>query len=312
VDWRQKKVGSISLKDKMVFFFGREVVPIHLKNPPFWRHNWLFNHLYFSLFHFSNKTAPIYIDKLLDFQPGAVEGYPSSLSMIAKCLNDMGKTLPLKAVFCSSEPLMPHQRKIIEKAFACKLYDYYGMAERVAFSLECEYHGKHLNSDYSVVEIVNNDSSVVEAGQTGRIAATALHSFSMPFIRYLTSDITALLPDDCPCGRGFPLMKNIAIRDVEILTATDGRYIVPAITSGVYDKLTGIAELQFVQESRELIVLNLVKSPTYSDSDLKRLLDEMRRIMGKEMNFKTNFVEKIPRTAGGKYRWMVSKVPYQF
>jgi len=312
MDYRQKQIAGISTNDKMVFVFGREVVPIKRTKPPFWRHNWIFNHLYFSLFHFSNETAPVYIEELLAFKPKAIEGYPSSLSLIAKFMNDMKVTYPMKAVFSSSEPLLPHQREIIERAFDCKLYDSYGMAERAVYGIECDHHQKHINSDYSIVEILDDEFSPVETGRSGRIVTTALHSYSMPFIRYRTSDITALLPDDCSCGRGFPLMKSIAVRDVEIMTTTDGRYIVPAIISGVFDTLTGISELQFVQESRNLIVMNLVKSPTYADSDRQSVLDKMRRIMGNDMQFEIKFVDNIPRTAGGKFRWMISKVPFQF
>jgi phenylacetate-CoA ligase len=312
VDWRQKKIAGINLGDKMAFLFGREVVPIKRNRPPFWRYNWLFNHLYFSLFHFSAKTAPVYIDQLFAYKPAAIEGFPNSLSLLARNMIDMNKTFPMKAAFCSSEPLLPHQRQIIEKAFACKLYDSYGMAERAVYGIECEHHFKHINSDYSIVEILDNEFSPMEMGQEGKIVTTALHSFSMPFIRYQTSDITALLPDNCSCGRGFPLMKNIAVRDIEILTTTDGRFIVPAIISGIYDKLTGIRELQFVQENRGLIVMNLVKSTTYADSDSQKIVAETKRIFGSDMQIELNFVDHIPRTAGGKFRWMVSKVPFQF
>lgn len=313
VDWRQKQVAGIAFGDKIAYVLGREVVPVKRNEPPFWRHNWLFNHLYFSTHHFSMKTAPIYMDQLFSFKPKAIEGFPSSLSMFAKYLNDTNTTLPLKAAFCSSEPLLPHQRQIIERAFACKLYNFYGMAERVVFATECEHHkGMHINSDYGIVEIQNNGPSTAEIGQTGRIIATALHSFSMPFIRYQTSDITALRPENCTCGRKFPLMENITARDVEIMTTVDGRLIVPAIFSGIYDHLSGISELQFIQEDRDLIVMNLVKSPTYADSDSQHLLAEMKRIMGDDMNLRINLVDYIPRTAGGKFRWMVSKVPFQF
>jgi len=313
VDWRQKHVAGVAPGDRIAFLLGREVVPTKRNEPPFWRHNWILNHLYFSTYHFSMKTAPFYIDELYAFKPKAIEGYPSSLCLLAKYLNDTNTTYPLKAVFCSSEPLLLHQRRIIEKAFACKVFDFYGMAERVIFATECEHHmGKHINSDYGIVEIQNNDLSNSEFGRTGRIISTALHSYSMPFIRYQTSDITALLPDDCPCGRKFPLMENITVRDVEILTTRDGRFIIPAIISGIYDHLTGIYELQFVQEDRDLIVMNLVKSPTYAASDSQYLLGEMKRIMGNDMRFEIKFADHIPRTAAGKYRWMISKIPFQF
>jgi phenylacetate-CoA ligase len=96
VDWRQKQVAGITLDDKMAFLFGREVVPIKRNKSPFWRYNWLFNHLYFSLFHFSSKTAPDYIDQLFAFRPRAIEGYPSSLSLLARNMIDMNKTFPTR------------------------------------------------------------------------------------------------------------------------------------------------------------------------------------------------------------------------
>ncbi len=45
VDWRQKRIAGINPGDKMAFFLSRAVVPLKRNKPPFWRHNYLLNHL---------------------------------------------------------------------------------------------------------------------------------------------------------------------------------------------------------------------------------------------------------------------------
>jgi phenylacetate-CoA ligase len=313
VDWRQKSVAGVKPGDKIAFFFGREVVPKERRRPPFWRENRVLNHMFYSTYHLSSRNAKIFAEALRDFNPKAVEGYPASLYIIASFLNSINETLPVDCVFCTSEPLFPHYREVIEKAFACKVYDFYGMAERVIFSSECEYHdGKHINSDYGFTEIHNADGEPAAPGEMGRIVATGLHNYGMPLIRYQTSDFTAMRPEICECGRGFPLMENITARDVAILTATDGRLIIPAIMSGIYDSVAAISELQLVQEERDLIVVNLVRRPGYSTKDEHYLTGELKRLFGADMRLELNYIDDIPRTQAGKYRWMISKVPLQF
>ena len=310
VDWRQKQIAGVKFGDKIALFLGREVVPVNKNKPPFWRFNAVFNHLLFSTYHLSMENAPIYLKKLRSFQPLAIEGYPSSLYLIALFVNELKQTLPLKAVFCSSEPLLDYQREAIEKAFECKVFDFYGMAERVVFASECEVHtGKHLNSDYGITEIHLPDGSPAPIGTLGRIVATGLHNYAMPLIRYQTSDFTAIKGGKCSCGRAFPQMENITVRDVEIMKARDGRYIIPAIMSGIYAHLTSIYELQFIQEERDYIIVNIVKKPNYVESDGEHITGELRRLFGDTLRVEIKYVESIPRTKAGKYRWMISKVP---
>jgi len=310
VDWRQKGAAGVKPGNKMAFFFGREVVPRERNYPPFWRKNRVLNHMFYSTYHLSHANAGIFVKALRDFGPKAVEGYPASLYIIASFLNNLNETLPVETVFCTSEPLFPHHREAIEKAFACKVFDFYGMAERVIFSSECEYHdGKHLNSDYGITEIHTTDGAVAAPGEMGRVIATGLHNFGMPLIRYQTSDFTALRAEPCKCGRGFPLMENVTARDVAILTATDGRFIIPAILSGIYDSLASIAELQIIQEERDFIIVNVVRRPDYSSRDEQYLMGELKRLFGADMRIEIRGIDHIPRTAAGKYRWMINKMP---
>ena len=62
--------------------------------------------------------------------------------------------------------LLPHQRESIEQAFACPVFDYYGLAERAVFASECEQHrGLHLNADFGLCELLDEqDRPVTDLG----------------------------------------------------------------------------------------------------------------------------------------------------
>ncbi len=181
VDWRVKTGAGINFGDRIAFFLGRMVVPITQKKPPFWRSNYVFNHVFFSSFHMSADNLGIYLDHLNRIKPSAVEGYPSTVYIMARYLLSVKKTFPVKAVFTSSETLLPIQRETIEKAFGCKLYDFYGLAERVAFAGECPSHqGHHINMDFGISEIIDKDGQPCSPGQMGRLVATGLHNYGMP------------------------------------------------------------------------------------------------------------------------------------
>jgi phenylacetate-CoA ligase len=313
VDWRQKLTAGISVGDRMAFFLGRQVVPLTRKLPPFWRHNYVLNHLFCSSWHLSTENIPKYLDKLSSYKPKAIEGYPSTISILARYILSQKATFPLKAVFTSSETLLPSQREAIERAFACKLYDFYGMAERVAFATECDKHdGKHLNMDFSFIEVLSSDGTPVPYGQLGRIVATGFHNYAMPLIRYQTSDITALREAPCSCGRGFMLMENVATKDEDIVSTRSGRYISPSILNALTHHLTSIAEHQVVQEDIDNVRLRIVKKPNYTDSDHEFLMKGLKDIFGEEMNIGIEYVNAIPRTKAGKFRWVISKVPLKF
>lgn len=312
-DWRQKKWAGIDPGDKLAFLLGKVVVPINRMKPPFWRHNWVLHHLFFSSFHLSNENIDRYIRKLEQFKPRALEGYPSTIYIIARFLLSRNRTLPLQAVLTSSETLFPQQREAIEMAFACRLFDFYGLAERTVFATECTAHeGHHLNLDFGVTEILAKDGRPSAPGEIGRIVSTGLYNYGMPLIRYQTNDITALKNKKCSCGREFPLMEDVTTKAEDIITTLDGRLISSSILTHPFKPMHSVAESQIIQEDRKNIRIKIVKLPDYGESDTEYLLREFKKRVGEEMSVHIEFVDSIPRTSAGKFRWVISNIPLQF
>ncbi len=312
-DWRQKKWAGLEFGDRYASLQGRVIVPIKKKNPPFWKTNYLNNQLFLSSFHLEKENIRYYIDKIISFKPLAIEGYPSTLFILAKYLLSIKTSVPLKAVLTSSETLFPIQREAIEAAFQCKVFDFYGMAERVIYASECECHeGHHLNFDYSITELLDGNNEPVSVGKIGRIVATGLWNYGMPLIRYKTSDASALKSNKCSCGRVFPLMQDVTTKDEDIVTTPDGRLISSSVLTHPFKPMHNIEESQIIQEDLRSITIKIVKKEMYSEKDSLKLTKALKERLGDGVNINLEFVESIPRTRNGKFRWVISKVPLEF
>lgn len=310
VDWRQKHWAGLAYTDKIALLVGRVIVPLKQKEPPFWRTNWLHRQLFLSSFHLQEENLKHYVEKLKDFRPKALEAYPSTAFILASYLNKRKETFPLSCVLTSSETLLPFQRERIEKAFECRVFDFYGTAERVVFAGECSAHrGHHLNMDYGIVEILKEDGQPARPGEMARLVATGLHNFGMPLIRYVTNDVTASKKEECPCGRKFPLIEDITTKAEDIITTKDGRYISPSVLTHPFKPLHHIVESQIIQEDREHLLVKIVKGEDYGERDTEILLSGLQERLGEEMQIGIEFVDSIPRTRAGKFRWVISKVP---
>jgi len=113
----------------------------------------------------------------------------------------------------------------------------------------------------------------------------------------------------CSCGRSFDLMENVTTKDEDIVSTKDGRFISSSIINAVTHHLTSIAEHQVIQDDLEHIRMLIVKKPEFLESDGRFLEENLIKIMGPGMDIKVEYVDTIPRTSAGKFRWVISKVP---
>lgn len=309
VDLRQKRWAGVEYGDPIAIFLGRMIIPPRVNKPPFWQKNYLHNHLWMSSFHLSDENFNYYLNELKRFKPVAIEGYPSTTSIVARLLLKRGETFPLKAVFTSSETLLPSQREVIEEAFQCKVFDFLGMAERVVFATECEEHsGFHLNSEYAFNEIVDINGSPLPDGQPGYIVGTSLRNFGMPFLRYQTSDVSSILVEPCKCGRSLPRLAPVTTKDEDLIVTPEGRIIASSVLTHPFKPLRSLIESQIIQDNVDSLVIKIVRSSEYLDAEGERLIAGLKERLGEKIKISLEFVDNIERTSAGKFRWVISKV----
>jgi phenylacetate-CoA ligase len=82
-------------------------------------------------------------------------------------------------------------------------------------SFECEERdGLHFWHDSYLVEIIDPETGeVLGPGERGELVVTPLVKEAMPLLRYRTGDITMLMEDRCPCGRGQKIARIMGRSD---------------------------------------------------------------------------------------------------
>jgi phenylacetate-CoA ligase len=247
---------------------------------------------------------------LQKMRPDVLTGNSFDIDMLARVVKvkSIGGINP-RLVFSIGSFLSQSSWDLISSVFKTEVFNYYGTAELGCVGWECTQHnGYHINIDAFVVEIIK-DGKPVPIGERGEIICTALHSYAMPFIRYRTGDIAALTNEQCPCGRGLPLMSSVEGRANDFITGHDGRLVSPCLITSVLKVIPGIAHYRVVQESKELLTIKIVKARDFSNYTAQRVRSELEEILGKEMHIDIQLVDEIPEDPPGKIRSMVSKIP---
>jgi phenylacetate-CoA ligase len=311
VDRQFRMRAGMGEKDWLGILLGRVVVPIDQSRPPFWRVNHVHRQVWFSSFHLGEEQLEHYVREIGRRKLQFLEGYPSTLFVLAKHLLERGRVLPMRAVITSSETLHRLQRETIEAAFECRLYDFYALAERVIFAGECEAgEGKHLAETYGITEVVDDDGQPVPDGQPGYLVGTSLFNTATPMIRYRTDDVSALLTEPCPCGRTMRRMRAVSTKAEDIVITPDGRQISPSILTHPFKPLDQIVASQIIQERPDHLLVKLVPAGDFSSDQEATLIASLRERLGAEMEIEVRHVAEIPRDRSGKFRWVISRVDH--
>jgi phenylacetate-CoA ligase len=312
-DRRQKVWGGMAFGDWIGIFLGRVIVSPGQRRPPYWRANIVQREVWFSSFHMSEDTLDLYVAEIRKRGLRFLEGYPSTLFILATHLRRRAQMLPMRAVFTSSETLHPMQRELIEEVFECRLFDFYGMAERAIFAGECEAHcGRHLAEDFGYTEIVDDVGNRVPDGSWGYLVGTSLHNTAMPMLRYRTNDVSRVLQQRCACGRRFRVLDPVTTKAEDVIMTPDGRLISPSILTHPFKPFDQLVKSQIVQLALDHVLVKLVASAGFSQAQQAELVGGLAARLGAEMRIEVELVDDIPPEPSGKYRWVISRVqtPY--
>jgi len=310
--WRHKSWGGARLWEPMISMGGKIVVPLSQKRPPFWRFNWAEGIMWLSTFHMTPENLDLYIEQVRKSGIQFLRGYPSNLYIFAQHLAKRNVKLPMKAVFSGSEPLFDYVRELIEDRFCCKVFDWYGVSERVVTASQCERHeGYHVHMENCIVEILQGEEPV-GPGQLGEVVGTCLSNYAMPFIRYRTGDMSAWCSEACSCGRGLATIEQVQTKWEDILTTADGRFISPSALTHPFKPIKGIEKSQIIQEEPDYIVIKVVANSLFDSIQRDLLIRGLQERLGTETRIDIMLVNDIPKEPSGKYRWVISKVPFEF
>ena len=73
-----------------------------------------------------------------------------------------------------------------------------------------------------------------------------------------------------------------------------------------------VRECQLYQDKEGELVLNIVKTPNYSKIDDGIIKKSFKKRFGNQFNLTLCYVDQISRTKGGKYQFLIQKLPIEF
>ncbi len=241
-------------------------------------------------------------------------GYASSLDHFARVVEASGAPSAWRpsAIQSSAERLTPEMRERIERVFGARVFDRYGSREMGNAAHECEAHaGLHVSMERIALEIVRAGRPVPD-GEEGEIVVTVLDNLAEPLIRYRVGDVgRKVTGPPCTCGRAYERIEITAGRTSDVFTSPSGRRIHGEYFTHLFYGKAGVALFRVTQETRERILIEIVRAPSFAEGELESVQDGIREI-DPGFLIEVRYVDDLPIAESGKRRFTVSNVPVEW
>lgn len=308
IDAMIERLGADARNARIAVLRGDNVKDPSDRAPPFWTEVAGGQRLLFSSNHLDTTTVRAYADALERFRPDLLFAYPTSLESLCLNLRAANVSLHIPRVLTSSEVLAPSVWQAARETLNCRLLDYYGQAERVAFAYAEESETYRFLPGYAQIELHETERNDQVA--TFEVVATSLWNFSMPLPRYRTGDLIRL-----PARFGAKEIREIALgvrafpgvlgRDRDVLISPTGI------------KLTGIdhfqrdvanlVRIQVIQESLHNVRVLVLAERAFSAQDEQHLMHNVRSKLPDSMQVQIERTEKLERTAASKIPFVIHR-----
>ena len=304
--WRGYEWAGVKIGDKQARFWG---VPMNtkaiLKSKLI---DFVTNRFRLSAFSFSDENLEQYVISLKKFKPIYFYGYVSMIKEFALFVrkNNHENSFNIKCVITTSEVLTDEDRRLISTVFRCPVFNEYGCGEIGTIAHECEKGSLHISAENVIVEILDSEGERVQPGQSGEIVVTDLVNYSMPLIRYRMRDFGCISENQCPCGRGLPVLEKIHGRSYDMLVNREGKkfhgefflYMIEDI------KKTGVIinGYQVEQKSIDRIVISIVAEELDFEIAKKSLTLKVHDTFDRDIDIEFHKKDSIAREKSGKLR----------
>jgi phenylacetate-CoA ligase len=268
-------------------------------------------------FLFVPATDPDVVKKINDFSPNVLSSTPTTMDLLSLKI-DQFRLPNLRQVVTWSETLTAPARRRIGEAFGVPVMDNYASGECMFLTNGCQAGpGAHVNADWAILEVVDENNRPVPAGQLGhKVLLTNLANTVQPFIRYEIGDRLVMATEPCKCGNRMPLIEKIVGRAADffwVRTETGFRPLTAYPFQHAFDYRREVREWQAEQVERNRIVVRLEPIPG-AVPDLvaaQKRLEERLALTGLRDAVEIR-LESVPRLKTdvntAKFRRMISRV----
>lgn len=308
--WRATRWWGVDIGDEEVVVWASPIELGAQDHARKWR-DLLFRSWLLPAFDMSDRKLDEFLATLQRRRPKMLFGYPSALALVARHAQRHGASmadLGVRVAFTTGERLYDEQRTAIEQVFNCPVANGYGGRDAGFIAHQCPQGGLHLTAEDIVVELVDPEGRPVAPGTAGEVVVTHLASQDFPFIRYRTGDVAVFDQRSCNCGRGLPLLGEVQGRSNDFVVAANGTRLQSAALTYVLRDLPGIEAFKIIQETRQLVRLQLVVDSSFPPQGDAHIASGFRGRLGDQVDVQVEHVSHIAPEKSGKYRYIISHV----
>lgn len=303
--WACREIGT-----KTAAIWGNPPVVSGFKS---WIRNKLLDRMmYLDTMNIDAASIERFVEEWQREKPEVIFGHAHSIYVLAKFLSARASNpVRPRSVITTSMVLLDNERILIEKVFGCSVFNRYGCEEVGLIAAECEQHaGLHLNSEHLIVECQRRDGTPAVEGEEGEVVVTDLNNLGMPLIRYRIEDAIVVDGRPCACGRTSPLVSRVVGRVADFLVKGDGGLVAGvSLVERTLTAIRGIDQMQLVQDSHELLNVNIVAGEGHSEATAAELREELSLVFGTAVRVQINVMQQLPQERNGKYRFSICKIP---
>jgi phenylacetate-CoA ligase len=128
----------------------------------------------------------------------------------------------------------------------------------------------------------------------------------MPLVRYRIGDLGILGDVQCPCGRGFPLLRSVEGRIADCFQLPNGTLVTPKTIATAVQGTPGVSRYQVVQESMNKIKIDLMSGKSDPNISIDELKSRCYKVLGDSVEIEVSIGDRKGLKA--KFRPVISKL----
>ena len=254
-----------------------------------------------------NRENVLKFYRLLNrFQPRYYIGYGRAFLLFYKYLYELKLDIPRpKCIVHYGENLLENDRIKLEAVYRTTIYDFYSHREDTVIGADPEPGRKYLMEDFFYPEILDNANQVIEDG-TGELIGTGFYNYTMPLIRYKTTDILTIKKYAEANRHKFTQVEKIQGRVNDRIITPGGREFY--FMGDPLFEIPGIIASQFIQHKIDRISVKLLTDDDFNLASIEPIKKNFKAYVDQQIEFDVEIVDKFEQRGRGKRPVIISRL----
>lgn len=208
--------------------------------------------------------------------PTSIATYPTVAALLAGEQQAGRLSIRPRDIWVGGENLSTAMREFVHNVFDCPVVESYGASEFLTIATACRHGNLHVNSDWVIVESVDEAGQPVPDGTMGQTTlVTNLANHVQPVIRYDLGDRTTISRQRCACGSPLPVISVHGRDDEPLVLGASGTTLLPLALTTVLEEDAGLFDFQLIRRGPHDLLLRSGLEGADGDEALKRGRDAL-------------------------------------